>query len=315
MSKTLITGTVAYDVMLGFEGSFLDTIRPEELERLSVSHFAPRYSRHHGGTGANIAWTLKLLGGDPLLVATVGNDGGDYISLLQKQKIDVQHVAKLDEYVTATAIIGTDSGGRQIAFFHPGADSHSPWPEVSKKADNIGWAIVSPRDMQMMIAAMDWCDKADVPVFFDPGQQVHAFGNDEILRLVKKSRGVIVNEYEWNILRGKLRCTEEDVIQYCPLTVITRAERGVTIIDASGINQVPACTADRMVNPTGAGDAFRAGLLRGLEEGWSTVQSARLGAAIASFVVEIDGTLLESINQSALNERMEQTYGESLPPL
>jgi adenosine kinase len=315
MARTLITGTIAYDVLLGFEGSFLDTIKPAELATLSVSHFAPHYTREHGGTGANIAWTLRLLGGDPLLVGAVGSDGREYLAHLRDAGVDVSYVAEVEGQVTATAIIGTDSGARQIAFFHPGADSHSPWPDLSKERDGLGMAIVSPRDQQAMTRAVDWCASAGVSVLFDPGQQVHAFGPDEMERMVRKSAGVIVNEYEWNILRTTLNRDEAGVLELCPLLIVTLAERGVMIVDAEGPRIFAACSADHIVNPTGAGDALRAGVLRGLDAGWSIDRAVQLGAGIASFVVEIDGTLLPELNADALRTRMTQTYGEALPPI
>ena len=121
--RILVTGSTAYDVMLGYSGSFADAIDPKTLDSLAVSFYSPHYKRHHGGTGANIAWNLKLLGSDPLLVSTVGTDGQDYLTLFQDRDIDVTHLEKRDDSVTATAIIGTDSSERQITFFHPGADA------------------------------------------------------------------------------------------------------------------------------------------------------------------------------------------------
>ncbi len=315
MAKTLVTGAIAYDVMLGFEGSFADTIRPEEIATLSVSHFSPHYSRHHGGTGANIAWHIRLLGGDPLLVGAVGNDGGEYLALLRERGISTQFIPELNDQVTATAIIGTDSGERQIAFYHPGADSFAPWPDLSQERDDIGMAIVSPRDMQVMLHAAAWCGKFGVPLVFDPGQQVHRFGADELLRLTKQSRAVIANEYEWNILRGALGCTEENIHDFVPLLVVTRGERGALWVDSKGRHEIPACTADAVVNPTGAGDAFRAGFVLGLQSSWPTEDSLRLGAALASFVVEIEGTLLEALDFDMLRGRARRAYGEDLPAL
>jgi len=311
--KILVTGSTAYDFLLHSDGSFAEGIEGQDMESLSVGFLAHRMARHHGGTAANIAWGIQLLGKDPFTVSTVGADGGEYKALLSERGIDVTHVQKLEDHGTATAILATDSGERQIIFFHPGADQHGSWPDLSDDREDFSHAIISPRDRGLMLEAAKWCKEFGVPYIFDPGQQMLAFSDDELLQGVKGSAAVVVNEYEWGLMQKKLNCTEENIQTLTPILIITRGEHGVTAFTESGAETIGPCIAEKVVNPTGAGDALRAGLLVGMSAGWSLRDSLRLGAAMGSFAVEIEGTLLDSLDKEAVFSRVEQTYGEALP--
>jgi len=312
-SRVLITGSIAYDVLLGYEGSFVDAIDPKSLQNLSLSFFSPHFARHHGGTAANIAWNLKLLGGDPLIVGTVGSDGGEYKALLAERGIDVAHIEEQKNHVTATAIIGTDQGERQITFFHPGADAHGTWPVLEEERDDLVYGIVSARDTRMMTAGMLWCAQQKVPVFFDPGQQIIAFSVDELKRLTKMSAGVIVNDYEWSLLKDALKADEQTILSLTPVAIITHGEKGVTLLSKDGTVTLPSCKPDRVVDPTGAGDAFRGGLLFGLSRGWAMKSSIELGAAMGSKVIEQEGTLMDTLDRDEIRTRAERAYGKALP--
>jgi adenosine kinase len=311
--KILVSGSIAYDVLLGHDGSFTDALDPKKLAELSVAYLAPHYAKHHGGTGANISWNVRLLGGDPLLVGSVGSDGGSYAALLSERGINVQYIDTIDDAVTATAIIATDTGERQITFFHPGADAKGAWPDLNDERDDLVYAIVSPRDSGLMQSAASWCEKFKVPFLFDPGQQIPAFSKAELERLTRASSGVVVNEYEWELLSKILGVTEKKFLALCPLLLVTRGEKGVRTITAEGSEDIDACKADHVMNPTGAGDAFRAGLLFGFSQNWSLRDSCRLGCGMGSFVVEIEGTLLDTLDVGLLHERIRKTYRENLP--
>jgi len=313
MQRILITGSIAYDLLLASDGSFADALKASALEKLSVSFLTPHFKRHHGGTAANISWNVKLLGGDPLLVGTVGEDGGSYTALLRERGIDTRHVAALKDYVTATAIIATDSRERQIAFFHPGADAAGTWPDLVEEREEIAWAIVSARDVHMMIAAIDWCARQKIPLLFDPGQQVHSFGNDELTRAIAHASAVVVNEYESQLLQQRLAATEQELAKRIPLFIVTLGEKGFMLYDDGKKSVFPACAPDQVVNPTGAGDAFRGGLLTGLTSGWSKQHAAMLGASLGSFVVEQEGTLLHQLDREEVWRRAKEAYGQELP--
>jgi adenosine kinase len=315
MKKILVTGSTAYDILLQYDGSFADAVGQADIERLSVSFFSPHYARHHGGTGANIAWNLRLLLQSPLLVSSVGSDGDEYRSLLQNNGVDVSHLELLPKHVTATAIIGTDDASRQIAFFHPGADAHGSWPALDARKSDIGYAVVAARNPVLMMEAVRWCEKQKVPLLFDPGQLIIGLSADELAAGIKASAGVICNAYEWSLLSEKTHMSVDDVLETGSFLVVTHGGDGLTIY-VQGIEHVlQACPAEMVVNPTGAGDALRAGFLTGLMQGWDIRHCGMLGAALASFIVEQEGTLLHNLDLNRVLGRAETTYGEVLPEM
>ncbi len=314
--RILVTGSIAYDILLQYDGSFKDAISGANLDALSVSFFSPHYARHHGGTGSNISWNLRLLDQEPLLVGTVGKDGGEYLALLEERGVACDRVQTLEKHVTATAIIGTDSSERQIAFFHPGADAHGTWPDLRDDREDIAWGIVSPRNGALMVEAGRWLAAQKIPWMFDPGQLIIGLSKDELTTGIRTSNGVIVNEYEWSLLSEKTGLSVDALLNVNPLLIITQGEKGLTIHSKKdGKIVLPACTPEKVVNPTGAGDALRAGFLTGLSAGWSLTQCGQLGASLASFVVEQEGTLVDFLDRNDVWSRARMTYGDTLPDL
>ncbi|HRH92940.1 MAG TPA: carbohydrate kinase family protein [Candidatus Peribacteria bacterium] len=311
--RFLVHGSVAYDQLLGHDGSFVDGIDPKNLKSLSVGYVAQRYARHHGGTAANIAWNLRLLGHTPVVVGTVGNDGGPYLELLRERGVDTTYIQTLDDCLTATAIIATDNAAHQITFFYPGADAKGTLPSLADERDDVAYAIVAPRDASTMLAAARQSKKDGIPFLFDPGQQSLQFGRDEFRAAVAASNGLIVNAYEWALATARLEWNADKVVEECGLLVVTQGENGATLQSAKEIALVKACPPDRLVNPVGAGDAFRAGLLMGLAKKWSLTDSGRLGAVLGSLVVAQEGALLESLDVDDVRNKAQAAYGEELP--
>lgn len=311
--KYLIHGSIAYDLLLHTEGSFADAIDAKNLDKLSVSFLAQHLERHHGGTGANIAWNAALLGDEPMLVGAVGNDGGPYLEILKDRGIDVSLVEKNNDVVTATAIIGTDNAERQITFFHPGADGSASLPEHGDLGKAIDFGIVSARNPLLMLHGARAMRHAKIPYLFDPGQQSHVFAQDEFRHAVEGGNGLVVNEYEWELASRKLGWDEKEVLEACGLLIITLGERGIRIVKKGESHEIPACKVDRLKNPTGAGDAVRAALLYGLSRKWSLVDTGRLAATMGSLVCEQEGTMLESLDRDMLDGRVLENYGEGLP--
>lgn len=313
--SVLVTGSTAYDILLGYDGSFADAIDQSALEELSVSFFVPHHQKRHGGTAPNIAWGIALLGGSPTMVSTIGGDAHSYAALLKDNGVDVSHLEILEEEVTATATIGTDTSQRQITFFHPGADANGSLPDLSAKAGEFSYAIISPRNAVLMMQAVHFCKDNGVKYIFDPGQQTIALGDDELRFGIENSFGVVANEYEWGLISDRLNMTEENACMQTDLLIVTRGSAGITCFSQDGARTVAPCVADSVVNPTGAGDAFRAGLLRGLDAGWNSTDCLRLGSAMGSFAVEIPGTLIEHATKEDIADRAEKTYSETLPSL
>ena len=320
--RILVTGSIAYDILLNYDGSFAETIGSADVNNLSVSFLSPRFARHHGGTGSNIAWNLRLLKTDTLLVGTIGNDGSEYRDLLKARGVDVSQVQQLHDHVTSTAIIGTDSSERQIAFFHPGADAYGTWPDLNDNRDDLSYAVVGARNPGLMMRGVHWCQEYKVPYLFDPGQLVIGLSADELTSAALKSGGLIANEFEWELLSEKTGCGISDFLVSlpdrqagAPFVIITLGEKGLAIHTKKGEQIIPACAPEKVVNPTGAGDAWRAGLLPGLSKKGDLADCGRLGAALASFVVEQEGTLLDFIDLDEVRERARTAYGHELPAL
>ncbi len=310
--KYLINGSIAFDLLLSHDGSFLTGIDTKNLEKLSVNYLAQGLVKHHGGTAANISWNLALLGHEPLAIGAVGFDGQAYLALLRERGVITNLVERREDAMTATAVIATDSSERQISFFHPGADGLAALPDFSDE-ENIAYAIMSPRNPVLMLKGAHLCSKLKIPYLFDPGQVVHAFSDDDLRQAVKTSAGLIVNEYEWQLASAKLGWKEEDVVSHCGMLVVTLGEKGIRICTKKETVEIPACKAEKVVNPTGAGDAVRAGLLVGLSSKWSLTDTGRLAAILGCLLVEQEGTLLNALDTDMLQSRAMENYGSKLP--
>jgi adenosine kinase len=315
MPTFLDAGSIAYDMLLHYDGSFADGIDPEHLENLSVGFVTQRLVKRYGGTAANIAWNFRLLGQDICISGSVGGDGEEYLQRLQEKGIALDHVQRRVDETTATAIIASDTGERQITFFHPGADYHTTPPDIATLKSSIGFVIISPHSATAMERTALLCEEHGVPYVFDPGQQSLQFGRGELERIVKGAKGVIVNAYEWSLLTDHLGWTKDDILEHADWIIGTQGEHGVGIQTQEESIVIGSVPAERFVDPTGAGDAFRAGLLTGLGRDWDIQDAARLGAAIASFVVEDEGTQIEELGLEEMYQRAERAYGIELPVL
>ncbi len=315
MSTFLVSGSIAYDMLLSYDGSFAEGIDTDNLENLSVAYVTRHLAKHYGGTAANIAWNFKLLNQDVMVAGSVGKDGDEYIDRLKGKDINVSCITQKHEHVTPTAIIGTDSNERQITFFHPGADLETEPPALEAIKDKLSYVLVSPHSTTSMMQTVSLCQEHEIPYVFDPGQQILQFSRDDLRRMVDGSNSVIVNSYEWTMLCDSLEWTQSDVLEHAGFIVVTHGEHGVGIQTQDESIVVEAVPTKKLVNPTGAGDAFRAGFVTGLSKGWDIKEAGRLGATIASFVVECEGTQLEEFLLDDLYERAEKTYGQKLSSL
>ncbi len=311
--RFLVNGSVAYDLLLTHDGSFVDALDPKHLDRLSVNYLAHGFARHHGGTATNIAWNLALLGEKPSIVSAVGTDGTEFVKMLKDRGVDVSMIESKQEAVTAMAVIATDSGERQISFFHPGADAFGSFPDVTEDRDELAFAIMSPRNPMLMLKGAQECARLKIPYVFDPGQVVHAFGQSDFRLAVEGSAGLIVNEYEWQLASDKLGWDEAEVVSQCGMLIVTLGDKGLRIVTPKERVEVKACPPEKLINPTGAGDAARAGLLLGLARQWPLKSAAELGAIMGSLVCEQAGTLLDSLDLDEVNAKALATYGAKLP--
>lgn len=305
----LVTGSLTYDLFFAYEGSFREGVNRADPDCLSLCFVTQNHARAHGGTGANIAWNLRLLREEPLLVGTVGRDGEPYCRMLRERGIPTHNVEMVPDHATSTAVISTDSGERQITFFHPGADAHGSWPASQIDPSALSCAIAAPRDVRVTMEALTWCHDHGVPCVFDPGQNILCFTADDLWRALRMCAGLIVNASEWETLASLLSSSLPDVLAVAPWVVITRGADGCSVHTREGSLALPACPAATVVDPTGAGDAFRAGLLVGISRGWPLAEGCKLGAALAAKVVEQQGGLLPTCDPEELFRTVRAVYG------
>lgn len=313
--RILVTGTIAYDHLMQYPSTLLQELREVTMQEvLSVSFEPTQYVKRHGGTGANIAWNVALLGGHAMLVANVGPDGAEYVKLLKERGIDVRYVEEKQSANTSTGICCTDTVGHQIWFFYRGADTVGHWPDIAP-ADHPDYAIIGARHQMHMLEALEWCAKTNTPSLFDPGQEILRFTPEELLHATTLATGTIMNEFEWGMFTSRVKKSAQDIVRDNSYLIITKGEEGYVIVTKDGEKTYPRCNCENPINPTGAGDAFRAGLVHGLTSNWSLEEASKLGAAIASFVVEQEGTLLPGLNRELVQSRVKEAYGEELADL
>lgn len=282
--SVLICGSVAYDTIMTFEGRFAEQILPEQLHILNVSFFVPSLRRDFGGCAGNIAYALKLLGAEPLPMAAVGRDGVDYLERMKSQNIDTRFVAKFDDMHTAQCMIITDRDNNQINGFHPGAMSEA---HQNKITADIGASvgIISPDGRDAMLQHAEQFVAAGIPFVFDPGQGLPMFNGEELRHFIELATWVTVNDYEGKMLCERTGWTEAEISRKVRGLVVTLGGEGCEVW-VNGEKQVVApVKAKEVLDPTGCGDAWRGGLLYGLERGWDLVKCAELGNKLGALKI------------------------------
>jgi adenosine kinase len=297
----VITGSIAYDYLMTFPGKFRDHILPDQLANLSVSFLVDSMVRQRGGVATNIAYTLALLGERPRVMATVGQDFGDYRVWLDAQGVDTSAIEVIEDDFTASFFVSTDQENNQIATFYTGAMAHAhtlSFRELSESTNQrIDLAIISPNDPRAMIQYPQECKELGIPYLYDPSQQIIRLSGDELRQGIQGAYLLMVNEYEFGMIREKTGLSAKDVTAQVETLIITQGEKGSTIHTRERVIQVPIVPPDQIADPTGVGDAYRAGLVKGLalaQENssqptpWEIV--GQMGAVSAAFVLEQKGT-------------------------
>ena len=280
----LICGSVAFDNIMTFEGRFADQILPEQLHILNVSFLVPTLRRDFGGCAGNIAYALKLLGGEPLPMAMVGSDGGDYLARMREQGIDTRFVGQVHDTHTAQCMIMTDRDNNQITAFHPGAMSQAHQNVITADC-NAQIAIVSPDGRDAMVQHAQQLQAAGIPFVFDPGQGLPMFNGEELLQFIDQATWVTVNDYEAKMLSDRTGLSMEALSHKVQGLVVTLGAEGCEVWEHGVRTHVPAVQPAAVVDPTGCGDAWRAALLLGLEKGWPLAQCAALGNRVGAVKV------------------------------
>jgi adenosine kinase len=306
----LICGSLAYDTVMMFEGRFREHILPDRIHVLNVSFLAPSMRRNFGGCAGNIAYNLRLLGGDGLMMATVGHDFGPYGHWLGERGIALTHVRVVQEEFTAQAFITTDLDNNQITAFHPGAMNHSHLNRVPASDVHIG--IIAPDGRQGMLDHAAQFAAAGIPFIFDPGQGLPMFNGEELRSLIGAAAWVAVNDYEGSMLAERTGWTLEQIAGRVRALVVTRGSEGSWIQAGGKRHEIPVARAARVADPTGCGDAYRAGLLYGLQRGLDWPTTGRIASLAGAIKIESHGTQQHEYDPRQFSARYRESFGASL---
>lgn len=277
----LICGSLAFDSIMSFEGRFAEQILPDQLHILNVSFLVPALRRDFGGCAGNIAYSLKLLGGEPLPMATLGRDGDSYLQRLRELGIATDHVRCIDDSYTAQAMIMTDRDNNQITAFHPGAMMQAHQIRVEQRPD-VRLGIISPDGREAMMQHAEQMVAAGIPFVFDPGQGLPMFDGAELRHFIDQATWVTVNDYEGKMLSERTGLSSAEISRRVQGLVVTLGAHGCEVWTQGDKTLVPPVQAEAVVDPTGCGDAWRGALLFGLEQGWSLARCAALGNQVGA---------------------------------
>ena len=307
----LICGSVAYDNIMSFDGSFKSHILPEKIHILNVAFLVPKMRRNFGGCALNIAYNLKLLGEDPLPMGTAGKDFGSYEDWLKECGIRQDYIRVLEETFTAQAFIITDIDDNQITAFHPGAMNYSQHNKVSD-AQEVTLGIVSPDGRDGMIQHAEEFALAEIPFVFDPGQGLPMFDGSELRQFIEKADWVIVNHYEWELLKERTGWDVSDFKDNLQALIVTQGGEGSTVYTPENDYRIPVVTASIVCDPTGCGDAYRAGLLYGLLHGYDWMTMGCIASLMGAIKIESHGTQNHHFELEEFKRRFEASFGHAL---
>jgi adenosine kinase len=306
--SVIVTGSIAYDYLMSFPGKFTSHLLPEHVQRVSLSFLVDTMDKRRGGCGPNIAYTLALLGERPRLMAAAGQDFGEYRQWLEAAGIDTSLVMDVAGKFTASFFCSTDEDNNQIASFYTGAMANSA--ELSfRTAGDVDLAIISPNDPAAMLQYAEECRTLEIPFIFDPGQQCARMSGDELTDGLAGASVLIVNDYELEMLRQKTGLDEPALVERTNALVVTRGEHGSSLVTADRRYDVPAVTPHRIVDPTGVGDAFRGGFMKGLVGGLELETCGRLGSVAATYALEHLGGMSHAYTWEEFAARYEQHFG------
>jgi adenosine kinase len=316
--KIAVSGSLAYDQIMNFPGCFGDHILPDQIHNLNVSFFLGGLKTSFGGTAGNIAYNLSLLGVKPTIFGVVGGDFSSYETWLKKRKIDLSRVKKMTGEKTAAAYIITDRKDNQITAFYPGPLPKNYVRPLVAGFKNIAWAIIAPDDKARMLDYAAMYQQKKIPYIFDPGQALIAFSSAELKKALSGAQILIGNDYEIKLTQNKLGIDLKTLIKTVEILVITKGGEGSEIYQRGDKVKkiiVPAARPKNTCDPTGAGDAYRAGFIKGLLSGGDLKTCGRLAGLVAVYTVEKFGTQTHSFTLAGLKKRYYENYGERLTVL
>ena len=302
---------MAFDTIAVFDGRFKEHILADRIQSLSVSFLVPSMRKEYGGCSGNIAYNLHLLGGQPVPVATVGEDAGEYLARLEGLGIDVSRVKVIPDTFTPQCFITTDHDNNQITAFHPGAMSFAADNDLSDA--DAAWAIVAPDAKEGMFAHAERLHRRGIPFIFDPGQAMPLFNGADLERMLKLAQALTVNDYEAGVVEQRTGRSVADFARTLQAVVVTRGGEGATLLTGGQTIQIEPVRAAQVVDPTGCGDAQRGGLLYGLTSGWNWEDSCRLGNVMGAIKIASRGPQNHAPSRAEIDAILHASYGIHLP--
>ncbi len=306
--RALICGSMAFDTIMVFQDHFRNHILPDKLHMLNVSFLALQMRREFGGCAGNIAYNLRLLGDRGYVMATVGHDFGPYAQWMDLNGVPRDYIRVITAEHTGQAFITTDLDNNQITAFHPGAMGHSHLNSV-EEAEGVSIGIVAPDGRDGMIQHAAQFAAKHIPFIFDPGQGLPMFGGEDLKTFVEQATWVTVNDYEWSLMADRTGWSEADVTRKVAALVVTHGGEGSSVFTAGGKISIPPAPARAVVDPTGCGDAYRAGLLHGLLHGLPWEKTGRIASVLGSLKIESRGTQNHKFTMAQFRQRYETLFG------
>ncbi len=307
-----VTGSMAFDYIMSFPDQFSRHILPDQIQKLSVSFLVDSMRRERGGTAGNIAYNLALLDQPALLMATVGQDAPEYIAGLRARGVDTSGVLQLPNEFTASFFVSTDQTNNQIALFYTGAMAKAGQISFADQAYGaIKVAIISPNDPGAMIKYVKECRELNIPYIYDPSQQIPRLSADELVEGIEGAQVLMVNDYEYEMVKAKTGLSDADIRQKVETVIVTQGEDGSQIWSKGQEYKIPPARPNRIADPTGVGDAYRAGIISGMMRDYPWDVTGRLGSIVAVYVLEQHGTQRHTYNRRQVADRYRQTYGDA----
>ncbi|HOV25986.1 MAG TPA: carbohydrate kinase family protein [Pseudobacteroides sp.] len=311
MGKVLVCGSIAYDNIMNFPGLFSEQILPDKIHNLNVSFLVKGMKRVRGGTAPNIAYSLALLGEKPMILGTAGKDFFEYRDWLNKNGVDTSYIKIVEDDYTATCYITTDVKNNQITGFYPGAMAQDP--KLSLKdldLTGVSLVLIAPTEPEAMIKWVEECQKLGVSYIYDPGMQIPRLTSEELTRGIMGAKIAIFNEYEYELMKEKTGLSKDEILNSVDLLIVTLGDKGALICGRNQAVQVGVAKTVKVVDPTGAGDAFRAGLIKGYLEGASLEKMGRYASISAVYAVEHKGATEHFYTIDEYKARYRENYGE-----
>lgn len=309
MTKTaLICGSLAFDKIMQYHGRFAETLLADQLHRVNVSFLVPTMRTEYGGCAANIAYNLKLLGGEPLMMGTLGQDGGDYLKRFGQLGLETRGIKTIDDAYTAQCFVTADEDNNQINAFHPGAMQFSHQNNVADQGA-LRVAIISPDGRDGMIKHARDCAGQKVPFMFDPGQQLPMFSGEELITFIEQATYLAANDYEFEVIMDRTGLTLEDIASRLDALIVTRGAAGSDIYAGGEHIRIPAVEAASVIDPTGCGDAYRAGLLYGITNGLDWATGGRIASLLGSIKIASQGGQNHTFTPEEFDQKFEAAFG------